>query len=151
MPANRDIRVEAVTEAVEAKASDSEAAVIDEHVRRPLIGLTPEQLSEVAVSVGLPRFAGKQMARWLYVGRATSVDEMTDLSKQGRIRLAQAGYVVGREEPLASTASRDGTVKYLFAVVADAMSSRCTSPRKTAAPPCACPRRPDARCIALFV
>ncbi len=114
MPANRDIRAEAVTEAVEAKASDSEAAVIDEHVRRPLIGLTPEQLSEVAVSVGLPRFAGKQMARWLYVGRATSVDEMTDLSKQGRIRLAQAGYVVGREEPLASTASRDGTVKYLF-------------------------------------
>ena len=49
MPANRDIRVEAVTEAVEAKASDSEAAVIDEHVRRPLIGLTPEQLSEVAL------------------------------------------------------------------------------------------------------
>ena len=96
MPANRDIRVEAVTEAVEAKASDSEAAVIDEHVRRPLIGLTPEQLSEVAVSVGLPRFAGKQMARWLYVGRATSVDEMTDLSKQGRIRLAQAAQYLAR-------------------------------------------------------
>ena len=131
--------------------SDAATAIADGFVRRPLIGLTPEQLSEVAVSVGLPRFAGKQMARWLYVGRATSIDEMTDLSKQGRARLAQAGYIVGREDPLVATESRDGTVKYLFRAVEDAMSSRCISPRKADAPPCACPRRPDARCIAPFV
>lgn len=126
MPANRDIQAEAVadTEAVEAKinnsevtdvkVSDAEAVATDRYERRPLIGLTPEQLSEVAVSVGLPRFAGKQMARWLYVARATSIDEMTDLSKQGRARLEQAGYIVGREEHLTATTSRDGTVKYLF-------------------------------------
>lgn len=101
-------------EVADTEASGIKAAVADEHVRRPLIGLTPEQLSEVAVSAGLPRFAGKQIARWLYVARATSIDEMTDLSKQGRARLAQAGYVVGREAPLTATESRDGTVKYLF-------------------------------------
>ncbi len=81
---------------------------------RPLIGMAPARLAEVAVAAGLPRFAGKQIARWLYVARATSIDEMTDLSKQGRQRLAEAGYAVGREEPLAATTSRDGTVKYLF-------------------------------------
>ena len=106
MPEKRDLRAESVTEATTVAADGS--------VWRPLIGLTPEQLSEVAVSVGLPRFAGKQMARWLYLARATSIDEMTDLSKQGRARLVQAGYVVGREEPLTATTSRDGTVKYLF-------------------------------------
>lgn len=81
---------------------------------RPLIGMTPAQLTDVALSAGLPRFAGRQIARWLYVGRATCIDAMTDLSKQGRQRLIDAGYTVGREQPLTATTSRDGTVKYLF-------------------------------------
>lgn len=131
--------------------SDAARAIADGFVGRPLIGLTPAQLSEVAVSVGLPRFAGKQMARWLYVGRATSIDEMTDLSKQGRARLAQAGYIVGREDPLVATESRDGTVKYLFRGCGGRDVESVYIPEKTDAPPCACPRRPDARCIAPFV
>lgn len=120
MPAKRNTEAAAAGDtkaaaiATNAAVSDATTAVADGYVGRPLIGLSPEQLSEVAVSVGLPRFAGKQIARWLYVGRATSIDEMTDLSKQGRSRLAQAGYIVGREEPLAATESRDGTIKYLF-------------------------------------
>ncbi|MCD8385429.1 MAG: 23S rRNA (adenine(2503)-C(2))-methyltransferase RlmN [Bacteroidales bacterium] len=81
--------------------------------RKPLIGLTLAELQQVAVDNGLPRFAGAQIAQWLYEKRVRSIDEMTNLSKAGRARLAEH-YCVGYEEPKAEARSTDGTVKYLF-------------------------------------
>ena len=80
---------------------------------KPLIGMTVEQLREVAAECGLPSFAAKQMARWLYVRRVTDIDAMTDLSLRGRDALKQH-YTVGRVAPKAEAASADGTVKFLF-------------------------------------
>ena len=79
----------------------------------PLIGLTLEGLRQVASQCGMPSFAAKQMAQWLYEKRATSIDEMTNLSLKARQRLSEE-YVVGREEPIAEARSVDGTAKYLF-------------------------------------
>lgn len=81
--------------------------------RKPLIGLTLEQLRHVAADEGLPRFAAGQIAKWLYDKRVTDIAEMTDLSKSARARLAEK-YTVGREAPKAEARSTDGTVKYLF-------------------------------------
>jgi 23S rRNA (adenine2503-C2)-methyltransferase len=61
----------------------------------------------------MPSFAAKQMAQWLYEKRATSIDQMTNLSLKARQRLSEE-YVVGREEPIAEARSVDGTAKYLF-------------------------------------
>lgn len=82
-------------------------------MKTPLIGMTLEELRGVALTAGLPPFAAKQLARWLYVARATSFDAMTDISKAGRERLA-ADYAVGLHPPKAEARSTDGTVKYLF-------------------------------------
>lgn len=79
----------------------------------PLLGMTLEQLKATAVAAGLPSFAGSQMAQWLYGKGATSIDSMTNLPKAARASLAER-YCVGREAPLASARSADGTVKYLF-------------------------------------
>lgn len=81
---------------------------------KPLIGLTLEGLRQVAAQCGMPKFAAGQMARWLYEKRVTAIEEMTDLSKGARQRLAQEGYIIGREAPLGEARSSDGTVKYLF-------------------------------------
>ncbi len=81
--------------------------------KEPLLGLTPDQLREVAATCGLPRFAAGQIARWLYQKRVTSIDSMTDISVAGRERLKER-YCVGRTAPLAEARSKDGTVKYLF-------------------------------------
>lgn len=81
---------------------------------RPLVGLTLEELRKVAAECGLPRFAATQIAKWLYDKRVESIDQMTDISKAGRARLAECGYTVGREAPLSEARSTDGTVKYLF-------------------------------------
>ena len=80
-----------------------------------LLGKTLSELQSVAQSVGLPKFAGKQLAEWLYVRRATSFDQMTNISLKGREALA-AAYSIGRHAPIAEAKSADGTIKYLFAV-----------------------------------
>ena len=80
-----------------------------------LLGKTLLELQAVAQEVGLPRFAGKQLAEWIYVRRATSFDEMTNISLKGREAL-KARYTIGRHAPVAEAISKDGTKKYLFRV-----------------------------------
>ena len=80
-----------------------------------LLGKTLEELQAVAQEVGLPRFAGKQLAEWIYVRRATSFDEMTNISLKGREAL-KARYTIGRHAPVAEAVSKDGTKKYLFRI-----------------------------------
>lgn len=80
---------------------------------KPLIGLTLEGLRHLVTECGMPQFAAKQIARRLYVNRATSIEEMTELSKQARARL-EKNYCVGLQKPLTEARSTDGTVKYLF-------------------------------------
>lgn len=79
----------------------------------PLIGMTKADLEKVVSDCSLPRFAAGQIARWIYLKRVTSIDEMTDISLAGRERL-KLSYQVGREAPLLRTLSSDGTAKYLF-------------------------------------
>lgn len=80
-----------------------------------LLGKTLTELQEVALSVGLQKFAGKQLAQWLYVQRVRSIDEMTNISLKGREAL-KARYTVGRHAPVREAVSVDGTRKYLFEI-----------------------------------
>lgn len=87
---------------------------MDRDPSKKLLGMNPEQLGAVAAAVGLRPFAARQIASWLYVKRAVSIEQMTDLSKNARVRMDAEGYYVGREEPKLEARSTDGTVKYLF-------------------------------------
>ena len=80
-----------------------------------LLGKNLSELQVVAQSVGLQKFAGKQLAEWLYIRRATSFDEMTNISLRGREAL-KAQYVIGRHAPVAHAESADGTKKFLFQI-----------------------------------
>ena len=91
-------------------------------MKQRLLGKTPEELKEIALDAGLPAFAGKQMAQWLYVRRAHSLQEMTNLSKAGREALSQ-NWEVGMARPLGSQTSVDGTRKYLFPVGEDPLNA----------------------------
>ena len=82
-------------------------------MKESLLGKTPDELREVALKVGLPAFAGKQLAGWLYGRRVKSFDEMTNISKVGRVRLAEE-FDLGVVTPSSCQVSKDGTKKYLF-------------------------------------
>ena len=75
--------------------------------------MTLSELQEMVKGLGMPSFAAKQIAQWLYVKRVKSIDEMTNLSLKHRTILAER-YVVGAEAPINVMCSQDGTVKYLF-------------------------------------
>ena len=91
--------------------------------RSVLMGMTADELKKAARQLGMPAFTGGQMAQWLYQKHVTSIDQMTNISKQNRELLSQH-YVVGAMPPAASQQSADGTVKYLFPV---ACSVSCAS------------------------
>ncbi len=81
--------------------------------RKPLMGMTLEELTSVATEQGMKRYAGGQMARWIYQKRARTIDEMTDLRKTDRECLARE-YEVGMMPYVDVRQSVDGTRKYLF-------------------------------------
>lgn len=86
-----------------------------ESMQEILLGKSLAELQCIAQEIGLPRFAGKQLAEWLYVRRAVTIDEMTNISLKGREAL-KAKYKVGRHGAVAEAVSEDGTKKYLFQV-----------------------------------
>ena len=78
-----------------------------------LYGASLEQLRAICESLDLPRFAPKQIAKWLYTRFVTDIDAMTDLSKVARERLKEH-CTLGLSAPLKVSVSQDGTKKYLF-------------------------------------
>ncbi len=78
-----------------------------------LFGMTLEELDEVARVHGLPRYAGPQMADWLYKKNIDSIDQMSNLPAAARHSLAEQ-YVAGLTPPSRVQESADGTKKYLF-------------------------------------
>ena len=78
-----------------------------------LLGLTLDELTSLVQELGEPKYRAKQLAEWLYVKRATTLDEMTNLPKALRSKL-EAGYTIGRSPIALTQVSRDGTEKYLF-------------------------------------
>ena len=56
-------------------------------IRKPLLGMSLYELKEVAKTLGLPAFAGGQIAKWIYTQHVKSIDDMTNISKAGREKL----------------------------------------------------------------
>ena len=89
----------------------------DDTPRTDLLGLEPDvlqqELARFFEARGEKAFRARQVARWVFSGEATSIDDMTDLSLDARAALAEA-FVLA--EPEADTISRstDGTAKHLW-------------------------------------
>jgi 23S rRNA (adenine2503-C2)-methyltransferase len=81
--------------------------------KKTLMGMSLAELRQVAKDLGMPAFTGGQMADWLYRRHVGSIEEMTNISKVNRARLAEQ-YDIGLMPPTDCQRSVDGTVKYLF-------------------------------------
>jgi len=82
-------------------------------ILEPLFGKTLDQLQEITLALGTPKFVGKQIADWLYKKEIREVEEMSNLSKKLKAALAEK-YTLGIQKPVNVQASADGTKKYLF-------------------------------------
>lgn len=78
-----------------------------------LKSLSKEEIAAFLKELGEPAFRAKQVFSWLHSG-ARSFEEMSNLSKDLRARLAQRAYI-SVPKPLRKQVSReDGTIKYLW-------------------------------------
>jgi 23S rRNA (adenine2503-C2)-methyltransferase len=84
--------------------------------KEKLFGKTLNELIVVTRRIGLPGFAAKQIADWLYKKEISSIEEMTNLSKKAR-DLLSADYEFGLYPPENVSESSDGTKKYLYKVL----------------------------------
>lgn len=78
-----------------------------------LKNLTFGELGELLQTIGEPKFRTKQIFSWLHKG-VTSFDEMTDISKKTRERLAEISCVSVLEIEEKYVSRLDKTTKYLF-------------------------------------
>lgn len=78
-----------------------------------LLGMTRGELSDLVKVMGQPAYRAGQIAEWLYAKKATEIEQMTNLPKSFRERLA-ADYSVGRTAPALRQVSKDKSEKYLF-------------------------------------
>jgi len=79
-----------------------------------LLGLAQSELEQLFADMGEKPFRARQVLQWVYQRGVTDFDEMTDLSKGLRAKLAER-YTVTVPVPLSQHLSNDGTVKWLFA------------------------------------
>ena len=91
------------------------------YMKIKLLGKNLDELKRLVAEEGLPGFTAKQIAKWLYVKKVRTIDEMTNLSKASRAKLSEK-YEVGLIQYAGLQISSDGTKKYLFPV-------RCTHKR----------------------
>ncbi|MCC8199089.1 MAG: 23S rRNA (adenine(2503)-C(2))-methyltransferase RlmN [Tannerellaceae bacterium] len=82
-------------------------------IKRQLLGMTLEELKEVATAASLPGYAARQLADWIYKKKVTSIADMTNIAVSKRAFLEE-NYEIGGTAPVDYRKSIDGTIKYLF-------------------------------------
>ena len=75
--------------------------------------MTPEELGVYMKELGQPAFRAKQIFQWLQRG-VTSFDEMSNLAKPLRARLAEECYITAPVAERKQVSKLDGTIKYLW-------------------------------------
>ena len=100
-----------------------------------LFGKTLSELKEIVSSLSLPTFIAKQIANWLYQKKASSFEEMVNISKKNR-GLIKEKYTIEKISPQTFSKSKDGTKKYLFPVHGDGFIEVAYIPEKKRATLC---------------
>ena len=89
--------------------------------------MTLAEISESVQELNVPKFTAKQIADWIYVKRAKSMDEMTNISLKNRQILSEH-FEIGRTEPQEIQTSADGTRKMLFRTASGKLIETVTIP-----------------------
>ncbi len=82
-------------------------------VKADLLSMFPDELSELVVSLGQPKYRGKQIFEALYKG-ARNFEGLTSLPKSFREALSESAFIPTADICRKLVSKIDGTVKYLY-------------------------------------
>lgn len=80
-----------------------------------IMSLDFNELNNAISDLGEQKFRAKQIFDWIHIKKVTSFNEMTNLSANLRKKLDENFYIT-KIEVIRKLVSKDGTVKYLFAL-----------------------------------
>ena len=92
---------------------NSRAIAPCEDARLNLVGMTREEIATALGALGVERYRADQMYSWVYAKGVTDFEDMTNLSKDLRGRLAES-FRIGRPGVNVDQQSVDGTRKWLL-------------------------------------
>jgi 23S rRNA (adenine2503-C2)-methyltransferase len=78
-----------------------------------LLGLSLQELTDLAIESGQPAYRGQQLFDALYGQKIDRLDQVSTLPLEYRARLTEEGWRVGRPQVARKFVSTDGTVRYL--------------------------------------
>lgn len=82
-------------------------------MKKILSGLRQEDFEIIAEELKASKFRARQIHNWIYLKSVSSIDEMTDLSKEFREKLSEVA-TVSEVKIKKKQVSKDGTIKYLL-------------------------------------
>lgn len=85
-----------------------------EEARESLKGMTLKELESFMKSMGEPAFRARQVAQWVYQKGVDSIEEMSNLSRELRAKLAAKANIPALKIRTKQVSNIDGTTKYLF-------------------------------------
>ncbi|GLT89045.1 hypothetical protein SLE2022_070480 [Rubroshorea leprosula] len=91
--------------------SNSRSPNIDPHA---LLGMTEQDLQQLAVEFGQQSYRGKQLHHLLYKRKVKDIEDFSQLPQAFRNGLREAGWKVGRSPIYRTVSAADGTVKLLI-------------------------------------
>lgn len=80
-----------------------------------LLGNTLDELKAIAAELGMPSYAAKQLADWIYKKKVHDIAAMTNIPQKFRTLLSER-FEIGNVAPVEQLVSSDGTIKYLYQV-----------------------------------
>ncbi|RPI38114.1 MAG: 23S rRNA (adenine(2503)-C(2))-methyltransferase RlmN, partial [Nitrospiraceae bacterium] len=80
-----------------------------------LKALSRDEIAGFMEGQGLPNYRAAQLLNWIYTRYATSLDEITEFSKDLRSRLEEISFI-GNLGVVTRQRSSDGTEKFLFSL-----------------------------------
>ncbi len=100
------------------------------NIKPVLFGKNLDEIKEVVIELGLPKYTAIQITDWLYKKRVDSIDDMSNLSKENREKL-KSKFELGLVKHVKVQVSLDGTKKYLFAAAGDKFIETAFIPEET--------------------
>ncbi|CAI9092394.1 OLC1v1027621C1 [Oldenlandia corymbosa var. corymbosa] len=113
-PFARTIRFRTLTIACSAVASPSPNLKKSSPPSQVLLGMSEQELQQLAIDFGQERYRGKQLHHLLYKRKAKEMEDFSQLPLAFRNELQEAGWRIGRSPVYKSVTAADGTVKLLI-------------------------------------